>query len=110
PMEDEHLGERTAEALAPERGRALRAARGSDDAIEALAEFADVMPGAVAQPETNERRHQAAVAASAAAHSSATSGSLSCARRSIASAASCSAGKRRLTAHTAARGTTAQPS
>ena len=47
---------------------------------EALAEFADVMPGAVTQPETNKRSHQAAVAASAAVHSSATSGSLSRAR------------------------------
>jgi hypothetical protein len=80
PIEHQHLGRPTAEALSPERGRALRAARRSDDAIEALAEFADVMPGAVAQPETNERSHQAAVAASAAVHSSATSGSLSRAR------------------------------
>src|SRR5262249_13714020 len=91
PIEHQHLRWPTARAAAPPRSRALGVARGSDDAVEALAEFADVMPGAVAEPKTNERRHQAAVAASAAVHSSATSGSLSCARRSIASAASRSA-------------------
>jgi len=77
PVEHQHVSRPVPEALLRERRRALRAARGSDDAVEALAEFADVMPRAVAQPETNERSHQAAAAASAAVHSSATSGSLS---------------------------------
>src|SRR5262249_33337277 len=110
PIEHQHLGWPIAEALSPERSRALRAARGSDDAIEALAEFADVMPGAVAQPETNEGRHQGAVAASAAAHAPAPGGSPRCAGGSPEGGASRSAGKRRLTAHTAAPRTSAEGS
>ena len=79
-VERQHVSRQATEALLCERSRALRAARGSDDAVEALAEFADVIPGAVTQPETNKHSHQAAVAASAAVHSSATSGSRSRAR------------------------------
>src|SRR5262249_51907293 len=80
PIEHQHLGWPVAEALSPERSRALPAAGGSDDAIEALAEFADVMPGAVAQPEKSGGRHRPAVAGGAAAHSPATGGSLRCAQ------------------------------
>src|SRR5262249_57140024 len=69
PVEHQHVSQPSPEALLCERGRALRAARGSDDAVEALAEFADVMPGAVTQPETTNHSHQAAVASSAAVHS-----------------------------------------